>query len=148
MKYEILKQVSKDFERSGKIQRDVIAFLGMLGFQQTARHSGLVAVEAKKLALRFGEDPDSATTAAWLHDVSAVFPNEQRIAVAKALDITPLPEEEILPLIIHQRISKVMAEDIFGITNSAILNAIGCHTTLRKDATNLDKVLFVADKIQ
>ena len=31
--------------------------------------------------------------------------------------------------------------------DAAILSAIGCHTTLRKDATLLDKVVFVADKI-
>ncbi len=29
-----------------------------------------------------------------------------------------------------------------------ILNAISCHTTLRKHATKMDLVLFVADKIE
>lgn len=29
-----------------------------------------------------------------------------------------------------------------------ILDAIGCHTTLRSNSTKLDRVLFVADKIE
>ncbi len=148
MQYEILRLVSKNFERSNQIQKDVVNFFALNGFQQTARHSGLVAVEAKELALRFGENQEAATVAAWLHDISAIFPNEKRISVAKALDIVPLPEEEIFPLIIHQRISEVMATEIFGIKDQKTLSAIGCHTTLKKDATNLDKILFVADKIR
>jgi HD superfamily phosphohydrolase YqeK len=41
-----------------------------------------------------------------------------------------------------------MAEEIFKIHNQDILNAIGCHTTLKKDATTLDKIVFIADKIK
>jgi predicted HD superfamily hydrolase involved in NAD metabolism len=148
MEYEILRLVSKNFEKSNQVQKDVVTFLALNDFQQTARHSGLVAVEAKKLALRFGENQESAANAALLHDISAVFPNKERISVAKVLDIIPLPEEEIFPLLIHQRISEVMAAEIFGITDQKILSAIGCHTTLKRDATKLDKILFVADKIR
>lgn len=41
-----------------------------------------------------------------------------------------------------------MAEDLFKITEPEILNAVGCHTTLRSKASLLDKVLFVADKLE
>ncbi len=148
MQYDILKQVTKDVTLTGDVRTDVIAFLTFHGFHHTLQHSGQVAVEAKKLAERFGEDAALAVQAAWIHDVSAVFPNAERIAVAEALDIVVLPEERTLPLIIHQRISKVMARHIFGVTNEAVLSAIGCHTTLKKDASALDKVVFVADKIK
>lgn len=40
-----------------------------------------------------------------------------------------------------------MARD-YSISNQNILNAVGCHKTLRKNATLLDNVLFVADKIE
>jgi HD superfamily phosphohydrolase YqeK len=83
-----------------------------------------------------------------LHDISVVFPNYERIRVSKALGIEVLLEEEIFPLIIHQKISKVMALEIFKIQDETILNAIGCHTTLRSTSTKLDRVLFVADKIE
>ena len=148
MKYEVLRKAAENLKISGQVQNDVISFLALHGLQHTARHSSLVAVEAKKLAKQFNEDEEAAAAAGWLHDVSAIFPNEERIAVAKALDIELLAEEEAFPLIIHQRISEVMATDIFGITNRAILSAVGCHTTLKKDATTFDKALFVADKIR
>lgn len=51
-------------------------------------------------------------------------------------------------MIIHQKISKVIAREIFEVKDETILNAIGCHTTLHKDATRIDLVLFVADKIE
>lgn len=148
MKHEILRDFSKNFEITGFLPKDVVNFFNIHGHQKTARHSSLVAQEAKKIALLSNEDPEAAFKAGWLHDISAIFPNEERITIAKALNVIPLEEEKVFPLIIHQRISEVMAADIFGITNIGILSAVGCHTTLKKDATKLDKVLFVADKIQ
>lgn len=147
-KSEILRNATRDFEKSGNLVRDIATFLRIHNQEATIRHSANVALEAKKLAARFGVDQESAATAAWLHDISVVYPNEKRLAVAKAFGILPLPEEETFPLIIHQRISEVMAREIFGIENAAILSAVGCHTTLKKDASQLDKVLFVADKIK
>jgi len=50
-------------------------------------------------------------------------------------------------MILHQKLSAVMAREIFGIGDAAVLSAIGCHTTLKASASTLDKVVFVADKI-
>jgi predicted HD superfamily hydrolase involved in NAD metabolism len=106
-----------------------------------------VAAEAEQLALRFGEDGRSAQIAGWLHDVSNVFPNAQRVQIAWQLGVEILPEESIAPMVLHQKLSAVMAHDIFGITEEAVLSAIGCHTTLKANASPLDKVVFIADKI-
>lgn len=51
-------------------------------------------------------------------------------------------------MIIHQKLSRVIAKEIFKVEDEEILNAICCHTTLRKHATKMDLVLFVADKIE
>lgn len=67
-----------------------------------------------------------------MHDISGVIPNEKRIAAAEALGIDILPEERIFPMIIHQKLSKVMARDLFQVADQDILNAIECHTTLKK----------------
>lgn len=133
---------------SGKLREDVYTFLVNNGCPKTAEHSLRVGDEARNIAARFGANGKSAEIAGYLHDVSAVFPNDQRIAVSRAFGIEVLPEEEVFPLIIHQKISKQMAKDIFNITDREILDAIGCHTTLKKESTLLDRVLFVADKIE
>ena len=36
----------------------------------------------------------------------------------------------------------------FGIEDNEILSAIECHTTLKKNYSDIDLVLFVADKIK
>lgn len=133
---------------SGDLRVDVTNFIGHHGHNFTAEHCLTVAKEAKKLAGQYNEDEESAFQAGLLHDISAVFPAEERTLVAKKLGVDILPEEETFPLIIHQKLSAYMAQEIFAISNHAILNAIGCHTTLKVNATIIDKILFVADKIK
>lgn len=133
--------------RIGDLREDAARFLMDNGHPKTAEHCQLVGDEAGKIAALFGIDTRSAANAGYLHDISGVFPNDQRIRVARELGIEVLPEEETFPMIVHQKISKAMARDIFGIEEEPILDAVGCHTTLRAKATPLDKVLFVADKI-
>jgi len=133
---------------SGDLRNDIVQFLRINGCPKTAEHSIRVGNEARKIAEQFHVAISSAEIAGYLHDISAVFANDVRIQVSRALGIEVLPEEETFPMIIHQKISREMARDLFQIHDQEILNAVGCHTTLRKNATTLDKVLFVADKIE
>ena len=48
---------------------------------------------------------------------------------------------------LDRTILRTILEEDFEITDSVILNAIECHTTLRKNASVYDKVIFIADKI-
>ncbi len=48
---------------------------------------------------------------------------------------------------LHQRISKYIAYNYFDIHDQDILDAIECHTTLKKDANEYDKVIFLSDKL-
>jgi len=118
-------------------------------FNQThvAKHVKAVAAKAKELAIHFGKDPIKAEQAGLLHDISAVVPNNKRIALAHELGIEVMPEEEKLPMIIHQKLSRVFAKELFGIDDDEVLSAIECHTTLKANASLLDKVVFIADKI-
>lgn len=134
-------------ERTGDLLIDMRSFLTRNGHNETAVHCERVGMEAMRIAERFGEDASAALHAGYLHDISGVFPNEARIEAARAFGIAILPEEERFPMIIHQKLSKRIAFDLFGVTDHAILDAVECHTTLKRNATGLDKVLFVADKI-
>ncbi|MBM4456520.1 MAG: HD domain-containing protein [Chloroflexi bacterium] len=131
----------------GAMREDMIAFLRRHECLHTVGHCLRVAAEAKTLALCFDADPAGAEIAGWLHDISVVIPNDQRVALAEQLGLAILPEERQLPMILHQKLSAIFARDLFGIHDPAILNAIGCHTTLRPAASRLDKVVFLADKI-
>jgi predicted HD superfamily hydrolase involved in NAD metabolism len=147
MMHSIFESLTDNIVFTGELKTDILLFLSTNQSSETAKHCFDVGRESKRIALMYNMDPQAAEIAGWLHDISVVFPNSERIEVARQLQIEILPEEERFPMIIHQKISKVMAEDIFNITDKEILNAVGCHTTLRKNSTPMDQVLFVADKI-
>lgn len=132
---------------SGDLRANAVTLFQQNGCIHTAGHSARVAAEAEWLASQYGLDRQAAFQAGWLHDISAIVPNGKRIALAEQLGLEILPEERQLPMIIHQKLSAWIAADVFGITNPAVLSAIGCHTTLRAGASLLDMAVFVADKI-
>ena len=136
-----------DVPFSGDVGRDAPAFLNAYGLPHIAEHSQAVADRARRLAQRFGVNPAAAATAGWLHDISAPIPTPQRLSAARAWRVPTLLEEEAFPLLIHQKLSAIIARRHFGVDDSGILDAIGCHTTLRAGATPLDQVLFLADKL-
>lgn len=145
--HPLLGELIKDLTFSGDLSEDVAAFLIYYGHPDTAAHCRQVAAKAQQLAQQFGADVHAAERAGWLHDVSAVFPVAGRVETARAFGLEVLPEEEAVPLIIHQKLSVVLAREIFGVKDQAVLSAVGCHTTLKAGASLLDKVVFLADKL-
>lgn len=111
------------------------------------QHSLAVAKTAKELAEKNHADSDQAFIAGLLHDIGGIYPNNERVKIAEKLGIELLKEELEFPLIIHQKISKLLAKIFFGVLDENTLNAIECHTTLRANFTELDLIVFLADKI-
>lgn len=144
----ILKGFIADFKFSEDLEKDMFDLLNKHDRSITAEHSLRVARKAKELAKRFGVDEKSTEIAGLLHDISCIIPRNRMLDVARELDIEVLAEEEQVPMILHQKLSKAIAKEVFNIEDDEILNAMGCHTTLRKDATSLDMVLFIADKME
>ncbi len=143
----LIASLTQEPSPSGDLHADVTAFLNQHGYPKTAAHCTAVGAVAGQLAARFGLAATAATQAGWLHDVSAVIPNAERIVAAEAFELEVLPEERQLPMILHQKLSAVLASEIFGVHDPAVLSAIACHTTLKAQASELDMLVFVADKI-
>ncbi len=106
-----------------------------------------VAEIAVGLAKAYNLDITKTNLAALLHDISGVMTPQEMYDFAKMRSLEIDPAEEKYHALLHQRVSKIIAQDEFGVTDSNILNAIECHTTLRKNASLYDKVIFIADKI-
>ncbi|PEB58535.1 HAD family hydrolase [Bacillus cereus] len=136
------------FTPTGKIDNDIKDFLLKYNKEFTYKHSIRVANEAKKIAEKFHVDKEKAAIAGYLHDISGIFPNEEWIAVAEEFGVEIEEAERKFPMIIHQKLSRVIAKEIFKVEDEEVLDAICCHTTLRKYPTKMDLVLFVADKIE
>ncbi|MFD0681658.1 MULTISPECIES: bis(5'-nucleosyl)-tetraphosphatase (symmetrical) YqeK [unclassified Paenibacillus] len=146
--HPLLQQMKSSMTFSGDLEEDVSSFLRLHNHPHTAEHCLKVGYEAGRLAARFGCDADQARAAGFLHDISAIIPNNQRIDAAREWNLDILPEEERFPMIIHQKLSRVIAEQVFGIELTPVLEAIECHTTLKAPSTLLDKIVFIADKIE
>ncbi len=138
---------TKGIELGHGLREDVREFLTAHSRLGTLKHVEQVAEEATRLAKRFGVDPVAAEQAGLIHDISAVIPYARRLEVAQAWHMPYTPEEAAYPVLLHQGLSVVLARDVFGIKDPAILTAVGCHTTLRPGSSPLDQVVFLADKI-
>jgi predicted HD superfamily hydrolase involved in NAD metabolism len=122
-------------------------FLTARGKPRTAAHCRAVAETSRVLAVRFGENEGIATTAALLHDISAVLPAQDMLRHAQSNGWVIDPAEAAHPFLLHQRVSADMAAQLFGVDDPAVLSAIACHTTLKAHASAQDMVLFLADKL-
>jgi HD superfamily phosphohydrolase YqeK len=132
---------------TGQLEEDVPAFFAGHGRRDLAAHCTAVATEATRLAVRFNLPISQAMAGGWLHDISGVIPLDQRIAAAEAWGLPILEAESQLPMILHQRLSMVVAETWFGCFDPVVLSAIGCHTTLKSHPEGLDLLVFLADKL-
>ncbi len=112
------------------------------------RHSLGVAETAEKLAWRFGADPQKARLAGMLHDVARDFDDSEMLRRAKEAKLQVSEYGFAMPLLLHGPVGAVMVRDEFGITDPEILNAIALHTVGSEYMSQLDKVVFVADKIE
>lgn len=135
---------------SSELKRKIELYLMVRGHQRTFEHCVTVGDFAYHLGENILDEKDRKRVriAGYLHDISAIYPNEERIEVAERFGLEILKEERAFPLIIHQKISRKMAQDIFQIEDEGILSAIECHTTLKSGYSKLDLVLFLADKIK
>lgn len=115
--------------------------------ENTLRHVEEVAKTAVWLAKVYNLDVVKTEIAALLHDISAIMTPQEMYEIAMMRGFQIDAAEEKYHFLLHQKISKIIAREDFAIADSDILNAIECHTTLKKNASMYDKVIFIADKI-
>ena len=137
-----------NFDNKDAFIQEVKEYLLRHDCKEIYEHSLNVAHVAERLCKQYNIDANEGFIAGMLHDIGGVYPNNKRLEVAKEMNLDLFNEEIELPMIIHQKISTILAEQQFGITKHSILDAIQCHSTLRKNYTVIDLVLFLADKIE
>ncbi len=146
--HSLFLALADDIAWTGDSRADMVALLTRHGHPKTADHCLAVAAEARRLAHAYGVDEARAELAGWLHDISAIIPSSRRLRAAEQLSLAVLLEESAAPMILHQKLSVAIAREMFGIADEPVLSAIGCHTTLKANASALDKVVFLADKLR
>ena len=107
-------------------------------------HTLNVGYLSAHLAGLYGADRDKALIAGALHDCAKELPLEQQLEMAKRYSGDLFTEKKI----IHSSAGATFAKEELGIGDSEILDAICYHTTGRGGISVLEKIVYLADKIE
>lgn len=110
-------------------------------------HTLGVADSARKLALRYGADPDKAELAGYVHDYCKCWPIPKLHAYLLRYD---LPQDIIEgeKELWHAFVGANVIQTEVEITDPEIIQAVRYHTTGRVGMSLLEKVVCVADYIE
>ncbi|MBO4580310.1 MAG: bis(5'-nucleosyl)-tetraphosphatase (symmetrical) YqeK [Clostridiales bacterium] len=122
------------------------AAIWMYGYLRKKRllHTLNTGLLSAYLAKCHGADIDKALIAGAVHDCAKELPieDQERMSYARCGDL--FVDEKLL----HSPAGAVFYSESFGEDDPEILDAITYHTTGRGDATLLDEIVFLADKIE
>ena len=110
-------------------------------------HSLNVAAECRKLAERYGEDPDRAYFAGLLHDVCKELPDEQQQELVLRGVFTYCREELETRSLWHAIAGACFIKTEFGIEDIDILNSVRFHTVGRAGMSRLEEIVYLGDLI-
>ncbi len=107
-----------------------------------------VVEESARLARLHGIDEERATIAALGHDLARGCSPEELLREAEALGIEAGPIERAEPILLHGPIGARWMAARYGIADADALAAARYHTTARAGMSALERLIFVADKIE
>jgi len=132
---------------SGDPGVEVERFYRAVNRLDTLAHVTRVAAEAQYLAKRHDADGAAAHLAALAHDLAAVVPVAEMPAVAEAMGLQVDEVDRAIPKLLHGPIAAAVLAEELGVRDEDVLNAVRYHSTLRADASTLEEIIFVADKL-
>ena len=111
------------------------------------QHSLGVMKKAEELATVYQVDVEIAKLTGLAHDIAKEMSDQELLLFAKThhLDIDPV--ELVKPTLLHGKVGAIIVGEKYNFTKE-MQDAICFHTTGRKDMTMLDKIIYVADKIE
>lgn len=112
------------------------------------KHSLSVRDTAVKLAKMYSVNVDKARIAGLVHDCAKNMSDEEILALVKKKSIVIDEISLKAPQLLHGVAGALVAETVFGIHDTEILDAISYHTTGRRNMTLLDKIIYIADYVE
>lgn len=112
------------------------------------QHTLGVADTAKRLAERYGVDPQRAYLAGLLHDCAKWMRYEDMAALVKD-GVPDLSEDELkTEPVLHAPAGMLVAQRDYGVRDPEILSAIRKHTLGGAGMTALEKLIYVSDFVE
>lgn len=107
-------------------------------------HSLGTMEKAMELAAEFGCDVDKAQVAGLLHDCAKCMPNEELEKFKYNFEEC----EKLSSKTWHAPVGAYIAQRDYGVVDEEILSSIRWHTIGKKNMTDFEKIIFLADKIE
>jgi predicted HD superfamily hydrolase involved in NAD metabolism len=107
-----------------------------------------VVGEARRLARRHGVDEERAVIAALGHDLARAAPPRELLARAEAAGLDVSAIERAQPILLHGPLSARLMAERYDIDDEGALAAARHHTTARGGMSALERLVYVADKIE
>lgn len=111
-------------------------------------HTIGVMYTAASLAMRYGEDINTAMTAGLLHDCGKFAPVAEQMELCQKYGIHLTEAEQNIPALIHAKLGMFLAEKEYHIHDKRILDTIQYHTTGKPNMNLLEKIIYLADYIE
>lgn len=102
---------------------------------------------ALKLAEKWGCDAQSTMETALLHDITKNLSEQEQLNLCEKYGIMFNYSGEDFSNLIHADTSAELARDLFGVTDG-VYNAIKHHTLGKANMSLLEKIIYLADKIE
>ena len=104
---------------------------------------------AKELGIIHNADLSKLELAALLHDITKYYSEEENINIIKKhYKNSAEVLKEFNKHILHAFSAKIIAKDVYNITDSDILSAIENHTIGKTDMNIYEKIIFISDYIE
>ena len=107
-----------------------------------------VVEEARRLARLHGVDEERATVAALGHDLMRGHAPAELLRHAEMSGLVVSAVERSQPVLLHGPLSARAMNERFGVSDADALAAASHHTTARAGMSALERLIFVADKIE
>ena len=113
-----------------------------------AEHTMRVVDEAVRLAEIHNVSKDSARLAALGHDLMRAHSNDRLLAIASEQNYPADDVDRMEPILMHGPLAVAVLREQYKVLDADVLGAVAWHTTARAGMSLLQKLLFVADKIE
>jgi predicted HD superfamily hydrolase involved in NAD metabolism len=113
-----------------------------------AEHVIRVLDEAHRLADAHGLDRQPITIAVLAHDLLRAHSEQRLLGIAAEQGYELDPADRIAPILLHGPLAVAILQDRYGVMAADVLGAVAYHTTANEGMTPLQKVVFLADKIE
>lgn len=101
----------------------------------------------ERLAIKYGADVERAKKVGIVHDMAKELSSEEMLEYVSKNNIAITENEKAVPQLLHGKIAADIAKKNFGFDDEMKI-AVEDHSTARPNMTSLQKILYVADKVE